>query len=512
MRGAEVGVVRALTSEGGPDHRLAAAISSTADLLALRRCHLYLRTSDAQPYQLVAGWAEDGGRDRARGRQEEALPVDAVDAEGAAQAGGRGPGLELAGPAPEDLEPVRTPVGPLLPLRLFVPGRLDAVLLMEPRGGRLSLSGRRRLDRLRGPLADVVAALHRESRLERELATATSRVETGRRLRDSALTPDSFLRLLLDLAVRATSSEGSFIAASDAQGRLALRVADGLPHRPEELDVTPETGVFDWSLADAGALLLRDPEQAGRLGIRSMLAVPLLGPSGPLGVVGLTTHSRPASFTEHNLRLLGLLAEQVGLTLENERFFSDFSDRYLQVLQGIAQTLDARRPQTVGYHERAGRVAAVLARALLLGEDEVEAARTAALIHDVGLAAVPGAAHAFLSDAEHPAVGASLLEGMPVHAALAPAIAAHHEWFDGWGFPDGLRGEQIPVLGRVLALAAFAAEMSTSDLTRSAWDPGRVVDEARRRAGHQFDPEVVAAGAPALLTQLVDEAGGQETP
>ncbi|MDP9418405.1 MAG: GAF domain-containing protein, partial [Actinomycetota bacterium] len=351
------------------------------------------------------------------------------------------------------------------------------------------------------------------ARLERDLEAATARVETSRRLRDSALTPDRFLRLLLDLAVRATSSEGGFIAVAEADGRLALRVTEGLPHRAEDLDVTPETGVFDWSVADTGALLLRDPEAAAALGIRSMLAVPLLGPNIPLGVVALATYARRASFTEHSLRLLGLLAEQVGLMLENDRVFADFTGRYLGVLQGIARTLDARRPETLGYHERTAGLATVLATALGLDRSDVEAAGQAALVHDVGLAAVPTADRAFLSDVEHPAVGADLVAGMPVHPAIASAIASHHEWYDGWGFPDGLRGEQIPLLGRVLAVAAFSAEMSVADLVRPAWSADRVVEEVRRRAGSQFDPGVVEAGAHRLGEALArpDETSQERT-
>jgi HD-GYP domain-containing protein (c-di-GMP phosphodiesterase class II) len=397
---------------------------------------------------------------------------------------------------------VPTPVGPLLPVLLQVPEQFDAVLLMGPHGRTLSLLERRRLDRLRGPLQSVLAALHREAVLERDLDAAAARAETGKRLRDSALAPDRFLGLLLDLAVRATSSEGGFVAVADAVGALSMRVADGLPSRLHDLDVTPATGVFDWSLADEGALLLRDPEQAALLEIRSILAVPLLGQRGPLGVVGLTTSTRPAAFTEHSLLLLGSLAEQVGLMLENERAFADFSRRYLQVLQGIAETLDARRPETVGYHRQVGQLAVVLARSLGLDSGEVAAAHEAGLIHDVGLAAVPAATRAFLSDVEHPTVGADLVEGVPVHPGIARAIATHHEWYDGWGFPGGLRGNEIPLLGRVLALASFCAEMSTGDVSRPAWAAERVLHEVQQRSGSQFDPELVDGSAAALEQAL----------
>ena len=507
MSTADEAVVEALTAGGTAAERLHVALRTTADLLSLQQCHLYVREPASSSYRLVSGWGDSPPAPGASQPAGQAPLPDTTEFGGAASAAGQALVLELHGPRRQDLEPVMTPVGPLLPLNLVVPGQLEAVLLMQPRAGGFPWWARRRLERLRTPLRGVVAALHRETALERDLAAATARVETTRRLRDSALTPDRFLRLLLDLAIRATSSEGGFVAVSDRRGRLTLRVADGLPHRAEDLDVTPDTGVFDWSLADEGALLLRDPEGVSRLGIRSLLAVPLLGPGGPLGVVALSTHTRPASFDDHNLNLLDLLAEQVGLMIENERVFSDFTGRYLRVLQGIARTLDARRPESRGYHERVGQLSESLARALGLDGDEVVAVREAGLIHDVGLAAVPASDHVFLSDIEHPAVGSDLVDGLPLHPGIAAAVASHHEWYDGWGFPQGLRGQEIPVLGRVLGLAAFCVEMSTADAVRSAWSVDRVVEEVRQRAGTQFDPLLVEAAGQTLGGHLT---GGTE--
>ncbi|MDP9393611.1 MAG: GAF domain-containing protein [Actinomycetota bacterium] len=493
-----------LTARGGPAERLEHALGAAAGRLGVERCRLYVRDDTAGRYRLVGGWlsatASDVGADPGRAGVD-GPPVPTV------LHGDEGPTLELSGAPPQELVTVPTPEGPMLPLRLAVEGQLDAVLLMSPRGRRLPMSARRYMDEVRAALAAVVTALLRETALEHDLAAATARVETGRRLRDSALSPDRFLRLLLDLAVRGTSSEGGFVAVSDPEGRLAVRVSEGVAQSADELDVTPETGVFDWSLADTGALLVRDPDQVTRAGIRSMLAVPLLGDGDPLGVVALTTHTRAAAFTEHSLQLLGVLSEQVGLMLENERVFAEFTGRYFQALHGVARTLDARRPETAGYHERVGALAAVLADASALRRDEVEAVRQAALVHDVGLAAVPGAQRAFLSDVEHPAVGASLVEGLPVHPGIAPAIATHHEWYDGWGFPDGLRGDDIPVGGRVLGLAAFCVEMSSADLVRPAWDADRVLEEVRRRAGSQFDPALVEAGHAALAAELTERDG-----
>jgi len=285
----------------------------------------------------------------------------------------------------EDFAEVHTPVGPLLSLRLQTRGRLDGTLLVRPRR-RLGSSGRRTMLELKGVLAAVVTTLRRELSLERELAATLTREETTSQLRGTAFTLEQLLVLLLDMSVRSTLAEGGFVAVVDPHGRLDIKVTNGISIPLRMTDVDPETGLFDWSLAgDTGALLLRDPERAQQLGIRSILAVPLIQAGAPLGVVALTTFTRAAAFTEANLDLLSSFAEQVSLMLENQRVAENFAHRYMGVLEGIARSLDARRPETAGYHARVSRAAAAVAAAVALQPEEVDAVRRAGLIHDVAL-------------------------------------------------------------------------------------------------------------------------------
>ena len=79
-------------------------------------------------------------------------------------------------------------------------------------------------------------------------------------------------------------------------------------------------------------------------------------------------------------------------------------------------------------------------------------------------------------------------------------MAAHHEWYDGWGFPNSLRGEEIPRPARVLAAAEFIAEMAAGDPVREPWDAARIAAELRQRRGSQFDPFVADAALSLLQT------------
>lgn len=488
-------LTESLVGPGSPDLRLQTALREVARRLDFDHCHLYLREDSAAPFRLVHSWSMAAGA---------IVPAEFSAGGGDAEAGVE---LELYVVPPADFAEIRTPVGPLVPLRLEVPGRLDGVLLVRPRR-RLGSSGRRSLLDLRSVLAAVLAALRREQRLEGELAASVTREETTGRLRSSAFALDEFLTLLLNMSVRSTLAEGGFVAVADRTGRLEIQVTNGLSVPILPVDLEPDNGLFDWSLAGgSGALLIRDPERAQQLGIRSILAVPLVRAGAPLGVVALTTFTRAAAFSEHNLDLLGSFAEQVSLMLENQRLSEDFSHRYMGVLEGIARSLDARRPETVGYHRRVSTVAMAVATAMSLDPVEVDAVRRAGLVHDVGLAAIPLVGQTFLADVEHPVIGAQLIEALPLHPSVAAAVACHHEWYDGWGGPRGLRKDDIPMSGRVLALAAFAVQMSCGDMARPPWPVSRVVDEVERRRGTQFDPDIVDTGAAALRSALAGTPG-----
>jgi putative nucleotidyltransferase with HDIG domain len=143
-------------------------------------------------------------------------------------------------------------------------------------------------------------------------------------------------------------------------------------------------------------------------------------------------------------------------------------------------------------------VAAAIATEAGLDAPEAEAVRIAGLIHDVGLAG--SAEGSWESDVEHPTVGASLVAHLPLHPGVSGAVASHHEWFDGWGFPAGLSGEEIPPAGRALAVAEFLVELSTPDVVRPGWPRDKLAVELAQRSGSQFDPTMADAAA-RLLAQ-----------
>lgn len=489
-------VLDVLWKEREYEPRLDAALAYVRELTELASCHLYLADEDGRRLHLERSQGSVAIAPVARD-PDEPFPGDPDGVSGGAGTISPTPPLELELTSEDEQERfVATPAGHLYSMPLRTNGTLVGLLQAGPTR-KDSLSGRvqRQLDAVNFPLALLVKQARTEESLRRELATVSARAELGRKLQGSALELDRFVSLLLTLALRATRTEAGFVAILDpASGRWSVRVDSGMPDGfSEQVDLSAESGLFDWVQTEGMALTLRDFEAAGRFGIRSMLAVPLLAGSQPLGIFALADLGKGAAFDEHSLELLETFAEQVRLMLDNDRLFHDFSHRYLETVKGLAASLDARRPYTQGHHRKVTSVAVALARELGLPAEEVEAIRTAGEIHDVGLAGIAEGEHADRADVEHPTVGAGLVEHLPLHPLVASSVATHHEWLSGWGFPRGLAGDEIPIGGRVLAAAEFVVEMSTADPIRGARSPERLAEDLKQRSGSQLDPSVVEA-------------------
>jgi HD-GYP domain-containing protein (c-di-GMP phosphodiesterase class II) len=145
-----------------------------------------------------------------------------------------------------------------------------------------------------------------------------------------------------------------------------------------------------------------------------------------------------------------------------------------------------------------------------VSDDEIDAVRLGALIHDVGKIAIPEqilrkAGPLSKSEWElvkqHPTIGAQLIVNVPALAPARAIVLAHHERYDGSGYPRGLRGSEIPIAAQIVAVVDAYAAMTASRPYRGTMSEDEALDELRRNAGSQFNPAVVQAFA----AQLADE-------
>ncbi len=169
------------------------------------------------------------------------------------------------------------------------------------------------------------------------------------------------------------------------------------------------------------------------------------------------------------------------------------------VLKGLLITVDSKDHYTFKHSQDVTQRALALARGIGLSEGEMKALETAGQLHDVGKIGVrtdvlrkPGALtpEEWHMIYEHPRLGHMLLHQIPEEENVLQAVLHHHERYDGMGYPDGLSGEAIPLLARILALADAFSAMIADRPYRKALTLQQALDELRRNAGKQFDPKL----------------------
>jgi putative two-component system response regulator len=182
----------------------------------------------------------------------------------------------------------------------------------------------------------------------------------------------------------------------------------------------------------------------------------------------------------------------------------ELDDARAETLQLLAIAVEYRDDEAFEHTERVGVIAAEIAAHLGLRAEQVGRIREAAPLHDVGKMAIPDSillkrgnltAEEQAVMRRHAGLGARLLSNSsaPVLQMAAVIAATHHEWWDGSGYPSGLAGERIPLVGRVVAVADVFDALTHTRPYKAAWPVSQAIARIKRGSGSQFDPRVVAA-------------------
>ncbi len=251
-----------------------------------------------------------------------------------------------------------------------------------------------------------------------------------------------------------------------------------------------------------GTLLWHNPQAAGAPdGLPRSAAAVRLRPSRPGWIIALSS-DRGRPLDSSAARLIGLAGAMLLKQRQHARTLAEFKESLLGVLHCLAAVIEAKDSYTAGHSERVSRVAARLGEQLGLPAEAVGDLRLAGLLHDVGKVGVrdevllkPGALtpeeHEHLRT--HVVVGDQIVSTLKPFARLRPGVRGHHERYDGKGYPDGLAGESIPLLARVLAVADACDAMLSARRYRDALPPAQVDAVLLANAGAQWDPRVVEA-------------------
>lgn len=241
----------------------------------------------------------------------------------------------------------------------------------------------------------------------------------------------------------------------------------------------------------------------------SIIAVPLVSPSREsIGVIELVdardTEGRPVAFPAHAPIVLQALAGQAGTAIANAQLAARLREAQFETVFRLSVAAEFRDPETAAHIQRMSRYTAVIARNLGLSGDDVEMARFASPMHDVGKLGIPDSIllkEGKLTDDEwhimrsHTTMGAKILGGSesPIMKTSENVALTHHEKMNGSGYPLGTKGDEIPLFGRMTALSDAFDAITSQRCYKMAQPLDVGLEIAQSDAGAHFDPDCVRA-------------------
>jgi hypothetical protein len=247
----------------------------------------------------------------------------------------------------------------------------------------------------------------------------------------------------------------------------------------------------------------RDPLYAGKVPpeTRSLLAVPLYTGSTLWGAIEVRSR-HPASFDPADAHLVQTIADHIGGALLTAELYRELEQTYVGTAAALAAALEAKDDYTADHAQSIADLAVEVGREVGLDRRELRDLRYGAIFHDIGKIAVPDAIlhkPGKLTDAEfevvkrHPAAGEQILAPVPFLTDVRRIVRHDHERWDGGGYPDGLRGTDIPVGARIVFVVDAYHAMVSDRPYRMGMPEGDAEVQLRAGAGTQFDPDVVEA-------------------
>ncbi|MCK4268189.1 MAG: GAF domain-containing protein, partial [Actinomycetia bacterium] len=320
------------------------------------------------------------------------------------------------------------------------------------------------------------------------------------------------LKEILDLTIesaflRTHSDGGSIMLFDDKTKTLNIAASRGLPEKYHSNRIKIGEGIAGRVASIRKAVLI--PNGDKELGkcmrqdhLVSAMSVPLIVGDNLIGVLNVNRTKSRQSFTAEDKGLVSTLAANIAQKIQNARLIEEDREKDKEVINIFTKAIEARDPYTFGHSEQVTKYSTAIAKKMGMGEDQILKVELAAVLHDIGKIGIPDnillkrsglTAAEFQKIKNHPVTSMELIVEYSKLKDVAMIALSHHEKFDGSGYPQGLKGEEIPIESRVLAVADAYSAMTSDRPYRKAMPGDEARVELADNKGGQFDPQVVEA-------------------
>lgn len=329
---------------------------------------------------------------------------------------------------------------------------------------------------------------------------------------NSSLDPVEVRRMAVELIPRCVGADAASLLLLDpATGELYFDVASGEQQEMlKQIRLKPGEGIAGWVARKGGAIIVDEVTDDRRFAAkidqmtgyqtRTMIVASVATKEKLWGVLEVL-NKHDGSFTDDDLEIVQALANQVAIAIENAVIHEEMRQVFLGVTMALADALEQRDSYTGGHTRRVHEYAVSIGCRIGLDAEALDNLRLAAIMRDIGKVGVSDQVlrkpfrldeQEFQEMCRHPEMGKNIIAHLPALAQVIPGVLYHHEQYDGSGYPYQLKGEQIPLHARIIAVADAFDAMTSDRPYRKALSFEAAFAELKRCAGQQFDPQLVA--------------------
>ena len=336
----------------------------------------------------------------------------------------------------------------------------------------------------------------------------------------SGISLERIIGNIMDIVMQIVPSDMAVLLSIDHDSdRIVTRASRGLYNKGLRriISLRIGEGIAGWVAKEGKPLLLvdglkdyplfRDTPEGKDL--KSAVYVPLKLNDKIIGVLNLNRITTDFNFTEADVQLASLLANQIALAIGNAQLHLDLEHSCLETITAMVKLIEAHDRYTRGHSERVTRYAVLLGKEIGMSDTELRNLEYAALLHDIGKVGVDRAIldkkgalnyEEWEQIQSHILIGREILKPMNILRDILPAIYYHHERYNGRGYLGMVKGEEIPLGARIISIADSFDAMSSPRPYRDALPFDKIRAELENGSGSQFDPKLVS-----IFLRLLDE-------
>jgi len=319
-----------------------------------------------------------------------------------------------------------------------------------------------------------------------------------------------FYKTVLDSTCSILNSmRGSLMIYDEKSNSLKIVASMNISRESQLLtEIKPGTGVAGRAFATGETIFVTNPEFNSQyeefLGKDDQkdpfISLPLKIKGRSVGVLNVHLMHEQKAFTEQDLKFLNLITAEISITLENKKLYKDLENFYAEMIETLGRVIDAKDIYSGGHAEDARMKARMMCEVMKIPVQERHYIEYAALLHDIGKMALDKellskqgrlTPEEYEKIKQHPLIGYKILSPVEFLIPVAKLVLYHQEWYNGMGYPNGLKGNEIPLGSRIISVIDAWEAMNANRPYRSAVDADVAETELLRGAGNQFDPDVV---------------------